>query len=185
MVLEDISFEITPRDKGKIVVEIFNAYNGKNAYGYSISALRLVCTNGMRGFRKVFGEAYTHRTDVIDRIRATFPQKLDKYQEQIQTWKNWTEIPMSKNAFGVFVEDQSGLGAKLKKDMVENFDTVCSRFGDSPTKWGAFNVLTYYQTHMLKARQGSPLFTANYYHFDKALNNFYDLPMEPGMIAIN
>jgi hypothetical protein len=166
----------------RIMINAFNAYNGKNAYGFSLSAYRLICLNGLKSFQKIFNATFSHMTNAVDSIRSEFSEKLALYSKQFELWKTWNEIPFTKTDFEKFVDNnQKMIGKKFAKEIKDSYDVVLRRYGDKPTKYGAIQCLTWHQTHNVKSKKVDDAFASKSIQLDNLIKAFYNLPEPTGV----
>ena len=68
-----LSAEILPADVVGVCLEIFNGYDGRTAYGYSLMGYRWMCENGMiMGKRNLFSETFAHYDGNVEKLRDSF-----------------------------------------------------------------------------------------------------------------
>lgn len=173
------TYAVKGEDITKLKINIFNGYNplyhGRSSAGYEITAWRQVCSNGMMGWSRAYGLGLAHLyEDAIDRIRSSYDINVGKFQAEVNVWKEWTEIPFTEEDFGVFIDTRKGLSDKMKDNYKGFFVPTLEKYGDDETKWGAYNVLTAIASHEVKARSGSPVFSAGYKRMGKLCKEMYN-----------
>ncbi len=169
-------------DQVKTKVSIWNGYDGKTSVGFAISGYRMVCTNGMMGWRKLFGENYTHMEDnIVDRIRGAFDTNLDRFNEIKAAWDRMAHRSFTKVDFERFVmarvrndDNENGyLSERQARLMVDLYEPILNRYNDDATEWGAYNILTNLASHHTKAREGSHIFSAAYRRMEHLTTDFF------------
>jgi hypothetical protein len=172
---DSLTYEVKPGDEIKVMLEIFNGYDARTAYGYELMGFRSACSNGMvTGKQSIFREVYSHFQDNIDEMRNMFETRVDAFQRNIDIWKKWSEIPFSTSDFEKFIEDRKYLGSRVKKSLVDSYEPLLEAQKLDDTKYGAFNVLTYIGTHETKARAGSNVFSAGHRNINRAASDLFD-----------
>ena len=169
------TFDITGKgDITQIQVEIFNGYDGRTAYGFDISAMRLICTNGMVAKdRDLLSERYVHFNNNADLLLESFKTKFQNFNSTIDTWLKWAKEPYTAIDFQNFVDSLPFVTEKMSQYLKDNYQASTTQYKEEPTKWAAFNALTYAATHNTKARKGSHLFSNRYQFITKVSNMFY------------
>jgi len=195
IVLDDDEYtaEIDSGDTVKAKVQIYNGYDGKTAVGFRVSAYRLVCTNGLMGWKEIHGGNFTHMGgNLVDRIQAQFANNFSNFSKNFGVWEEWTKQGFGQTRFNQFVElhTKSTLPENVKptKEMKlieylsdkqaeaikDLYVPTMELYKEKENKWGAYNVLTAIGTHHTDARKGSPLFTAGYKRINRLVEDFYD-----------
>ncbi len=170
------TFDITGKgDITQIQVEIFNGYDGRTAYGFDISAMRLVCTNGMVAKdRDLLSERYVHFNNNADLLLESFKTKFQNFGSTIETWSRWAKEDYTAIEFQNFVDSLPFVTEKMGEYLRDNYRESTTQYKEEPTKWAAFNALTYAATHKTKARKGSNLFSNRNNFLTKVSNMFYE-----------
>jgi len=178
-----LNFDIDGRgDNTGVMLELFNGYDARTAFGYELMGFRSYCTNGMvMGKRSLFREALSHFTDAIDRLQRSFEMKWPAFRDNISIWQRWTQIPFSEDQFKLFLESKIKSNANKKGMISEKMaETIAAEWRPGleankldETAWGAFNVLTWLATHHTKARNGSNLFSNRYGTMNRLAEDFY------------
>jgi hypothetical protein len=171
---DSLAFEVTPGDTIQMMLEVFNGYDGRTSYGYELMGFREVCENGMvMGKHSLFKETYGHYSENIEQLRESFEMKFDAFAQNIDTWKEWTQLSFPESTFKAFIESRKYLGDKVKEAVVDSYAPLLNEQKLDDTKYGAFNVLTYISTHETKARKGSNLFSARHKNINRAASDLY------------
>jgi len=180
-----LTSEISASDVVGVLLEVYNGYDGRTAYGYSLMGYRWMCENGMvMGKKELFSESFTHFTGNADKLRDSFEMKFNAFHKNANTWQEWSRSKFDENDFNTFVDKHTKPDTgKAKKDQYltpnigkgikENFQPLLAQQHLSPTKWGAFNVITWLATHETKARNGSNLFSNRYQNMNRLAGDFY------------
>ena len=181
IVLDDDRFTMAIKgsDILKTKIDIMNGYDGRTAASFNVSAVRLICTNGMVAKKKdLFGESFTHSGDVVSKLLERLMFHTEQFQGNVGTWTEWAEVPFTENDFANFIQSRNYLSEKQKEALKGFFPEVLNQYGDDETKWGAFNVLTAVATHNTTARKGSHIFGTAFKRMEKLAADFYSY--EPG-----
>ena len=181
-----LNAEILPSDVVGVMLEVFNGYDGRTAYGYNLIGYRWVCSNGMiMGKKNLFSESYAHYDGNVDKLRESFEFKFNMFHKNAKVWEKWTMEPFDQEAFDNFLAARTKpVGAKAKKHqyisekqatgLSESYIPLLEDQKLRDTKWGAFNVLTYLMTHETKARNGSNVFSNGYGTMARLAGDMYD-----------
>jgi hypothetical protein len=177
--------EITSSDIVGVLLEIYNGYDGRTAYGYSIMGYRWLCSNGLvMGKKEIFSESFAHYDGNVDKLRQSFGMKFNAFHKNANTWREWSRMKFDENDFASFVEKHTKpengranknqyLTPKISKGIIESYQPLIEGQGLDRTKWGAFNVFTWLATHETKARNGSNLFSNRYRNINRLAGDFY------------
>jgi len=183
---DDLKFEVAPGDNINIMIEVFNGYDAKTAYGYNVLGFRWVCTNGVvMGKKKLFSESFSHFDGNVEKLRQSFKLKFDMFQKNNETWQEWNTVGFNRQSFDNFIDSHTKpaegkvknyqyLSTGIGKGIKDSYQPLIARQKLRENKWGAFNVLTYISTHETKARKGSNLFSARHNTIDRLAGDFYD-----------
>mgnify|MGYP000008083908 CR=1 FL=1 len=186
LVLNDSNFttDIDTNDHVKTKVDIYNSYSGKDAAGFSLSAWRLVCENGLKGWRNIASFPFHHIHDgLAEKIRESFEKIFSKFQTNFSIWEKWAEQPLDRNEFLSFIErnkkedsqNQKGvLSEKQAEGIKDLYPQIKNQYSEKDTIWGAYNVLTAIATHHVKARKGSNIYSQGYNRLSRLIDNFYE-----------
>ena len=158
----------------KTKLSFFNGYDGKTAAGWKISAWRKVCSNGMMGWRALFGMTFTHLTeDIIERFNKLFIEKNEAFGEQMIGMRAMARTPFSRTQYETFVLTRN-IPDRTASRLLQYYEPAMNKWGEQETKWGAYNVLTAFATHETKARKGSYIFSASYQQMDQVARELID-----------
>ena len=173
--------EVKVGDAIKTKIRIHNAYDGLQSVGYEFGSMRLICTNGMTSFRKEGKVTFRHfMNDIVDQIKQSFDFGVNKFMEELEFYKQLTNIPYTEKQFHKFiinqvkVDDEKGIiSEKQANKMLELYPSIRNQYNDhEDTKWSHLNVLTAIQTHHTKAHNGSNMFSAGYRNMQSVINEF-------------
>ena len=173
---DQFNFDVTKRgDIVGIMLTEFNGYDGKTAVGYDISGYRYACTNGLvTGIKKLFAESFAHVSDNVTMLVESFNSKFDLFNQSIDVWSKWSELPYTQNDFEAFLKSREYLSEKARTAIVDQYVPIMNKYKESDeTKWHAFNVLTEIGTHNTKARNGSNVFSNGFKTMEKVAYDFY------------
>ena len=191
---ERLNFDIDGRgDFAGIMLELFNGYDARTAFGYNLLGFRYACTNGMvTGKKSLFRESLSHFTDAIDRLQRSFELKWPAFESRVGIWQDWTRIPYTEDQFKLYLEsktkngDKKGLiSEKMAEGIVAEWTPSLNVQNLDETMWGTFNVLTYLATHKTKARNGSNLFSNRYNTMNRLAEDFYnEIPASEMVVTV-
>ena len=157
-----------------IMLEIFNAYDGKTSFGYEIFGFRFACENGLvTGKRSLFSKSYHHFQNNPEKLLKDFESHFETFSENVRLWENWSKITIDRSIFDDFIMEQTFLGERLSTELTENYNPLLREMDLPQTVWGAFQVITYFSTHKVKARHGSGIFSHRRFILDKLIREFY------------
>lgn len=169
----DFTFQVGGGDTCKTKITVFNGYTGKQSAGFSVSAYRLVCSNGLMGWRNELSVSIPHiREGIVDEIRNKFFQKVDVFWKKAQIWEAWSDDKFTQEDFNLFIDTREQLSDKMKDKFKGLYLPIMNQFGESQTRWGAYNVLTAIATHYTQARKGSNVFSNAYKRVEKLIDEF-------------
>lgn len=180
-----LTTDIDSNDIVGVLLEVYNGYDGRTAYGYSLMGYRWMCENGMvMGKKDLFSQSFTHYDGNVDKLRESFGMRFDAFHKNANTWQEWSRTKFDENDFASFVDKhtkpENGRATKnqyltpnIGKGVKENFQPLLAQQHLPFTKWGAFNVLTWLATHETKARKGSNLFSNRYKNITRLAGDFY------------
>ena len=171
---DSTNVEITKGDNVNILLEVFNGYDARTAFGFNLMAYRWICENGqVMGKENLFKESYAHYIDSPDKLRQSFTMKYDAYRSTTLQWKEWTQIAFNEKNFEDFISKRDYLGDRVKEAVISSYEPIMNQEKLNENKWGAFNVLTYMATHDTKARKGSNVFSARHKNINRAAADLY------------
>jgi len=171
---DEYAIEITKGDIVRVMLKIFNSYNAKAAFGFSVSAIRLACLNGMTVIDPaVLSVKYYHFHNNANAIKIDFSDVVVNLSDSIKKWKQWTKVEYSRDNFKEFVEKLPYISDKMTDYLLNNYDVYKSKFRGNDTKWTAYNAITYAMTHNTAARRGSHIFSNRFNTLNKVTHDFY------------
>jgi len=162
--------------KGDVIgfgLEAFNSYDGSLPVGFALSALRLVCTNGMTVPKSLVRLSVRHTANAhINGLRELVMGKVEKFKESLTIWRRWTQTQITEDNSVKFIQD--AFGKRQSKNLEELYKTQRVKDQDT-TVWGLYNTLTYYNSHQTKVRKGneSNIRIAQWMFDEKAMSKFY------------
>jgi len=183
---ERLNAEILPSDIVGVCLEVYNGYDGRTAYGYSLMGYRWMCENGMiMGKKNLFSESYAHYDGNVEKLRESFEFKFNMFHKNAKVWEKWSKEPFDQESFDNFLAAHTKPTNAKPKSFQYLSEKMASGISDSyvptlmvqrlnNTKWGAFNVLTYLMTHETKARNGSNVFSNRYSTIARLAEDMYD-----------
>ena len=179
------SVEVLPSDVVGVMLEVYNGYDARTAYGYSLMGYRWACSNGLvTGKKELMSESFAHYDGNVDRLRSSFDSKFRMFGNNAEVWSQWSREAFDQNDFNTFVDKVTKpvggkaqkhqyLTPKISQTIKDQFVPLLAQQKMDYTKWGAFNVLTYLSTHETKARGGSNLFSNRYGTYSRLAGDFY------------
>jgi hypothetical protein len=161
-----------------LALRIFNSYNGTIAFGYELFGFRHICSNGMIfGKKSLFSQTYRHFLGNPEKLYNDFSGKFLTTKMNVERWIHWTTLTFPFEIFKKFIENKTYLSKRTATDLIENYHVILKTFNDAETKWGSFNVLTYYLTHKIKtSKKGTDgVFRSAHYAVSNLIHDFYKL----------
>jgi hypothetical protein len=176
---DDLKFDVTGHgDNINMAIRIFNGYDTKTSFGYELFGYRAICSNGLiTGKKSLLSQSYQHFQNNPERLLGDFEAKFGAFNNNVLTWKRWTQLPFNKDQFKEFVSTRKYLGEKIVQAAIEYYEVGLNKFGMNDTRWGAFNVITDLMSNHTKARKGSNLFSNGYKQLEHMAEDFYTLPI--------
>jgi len=151
-----------------ILVRVFNAYDGKNAYGYEIMGFRWMCENGLIGGKQTFFlKSFRHFQNKVNELIEDFTPKFKNFEKNVELWSKWTNAEISPEKFENFVNEKEYVGERLKKKILDSYQSNIT------TMWQAYNHLTYIATHETASKKKSGIFTNKYNIMTRLVEDFY------------
>lgn len=181
----EFNHQIKTNDTVHTKVQIINGYGSKTAAAIAVSMWRQVCTNGMFGWKNMFRASYSHITsNIVEKIADDFGRGALEIKGQVDLWKNWAEVPFTKDQFALFIDNHTKeaplalpsafLSEKQAEGIKGLYDPIMEQYNEDETKWGAYNVITAIASHHVQARAGSHIFSQPYSRMNKLANAFYE-----------
>ena len=183
---EKLNSEILPSDIVGVMLEVYNGYDGRTAYGYNLMGYRWICSNGMvMGRKNLFSESFAHYDGNVDKLRESFAFKFNAFHKNAKVWEKWSKESFDQNAFDEFLgihtkpinakaKSHQYLSEKMASGISDSYEPLLIDQRLDATKWGAFNVLTYLMTHETKARKGSNVFSNRYGTMGRLAGDLYE-----------
>ena len=172
------TYEIDKKDSIKIKINLFNSYDRNASIGFELSGYRLICKNGMMGWRRLYGQKYRHLSpDIIENMVNAFYMNFDNFYENIHTWQKWATLPypekklfrlIDTNTDNKQIDMNESTSAKLftqkESDRIKIlYQSMMDEYNENETKWGTYNALMAVATHHTKARKGAANIFSNQY----------------------
>jgi hypothetical protein len=171
---DSLKFEVLPVDVVGIMLEIFNAYDGKTSFGYEIFGFRYACENGLiTGKQSMFSKSYHHFQNNPNKLLKDFESHFESFHGNVEIWKRWTKESMSKSLFEDFIQNKNFLGDRLKAELIESYYPLHEEMKLKESMWSAFQIITYLATHKVAARRGSGIFSHRKSLLDLLAEKFY------------
>lgn len=184
LILDDSEFttDIDTNDHVKTKIDIYNSYSGKDAAGFSLSAWRLICDNGLKGWKNIASFPFYHIHEGLhEKIRESFEAIFSKFRTNFTIWETWAETPFGKEEFYSFIErnkkenTEKGILSEKQGDGIKDlYPQIVNQYNEKETVWGCYNVLTAIATHHVKARKGSNIYSQGYSRLSRLIDNFYE-----------
>jgi hypothetical protein len=179
-------FSINGEDHCKVMIEIFNGYTGQKSVGFNIKAFRLICKNGLMGWKNELSVSIPHiRDGIINQIRGEFEDKLETFWNKTKVWEDWSQEEFGKDEFNLFIDTRKKLSDKMKENLKGYYDPIMNRFNEDETRWGAYNVLTAIASHHTKAKSGSHLFSNAHKRIESLINDFQSFDVNEARKQVN
>lgn len=171
------TFDMGNGDASNLMISLFNGYSGKVAFGFEVSAVRLICTNGMyANKRNEVTHKFIHYNKNGEIAQELFGQSVETFKESVNIWQNWAQIPYDKHQYKGFINGLDYVTDKSKEILIDYYDTTHNLYKDQETLWGAYSTLTAFQTHESKVKKGSKssyVFSNKFSQLDKVMSDFY------------
>jgi len=181
-----LNAEILPSDIVGVMLEVYNGYDGRTAFGYSLMGYRWMCENGMiMGKRNLFSESFAHYDGNVEKLRESFAFKFNMFHKNAKVWEKWSKEPFNQESFDNYLKAHTKpvnakaksheyLSPKMASGIGDSYVPILSNQKLEENKWGAFNVLTYLMTHETKARNGSNVFSNRYNMMGRLAGDMYN-----------
>lgn len=171
----DTNYDIAGRgDIVSVAIRAFNAYNGKNTFGYEIFGFRSMCENGMIfGKQSLFVQAFRHFVGKSKKLLEHFRLHFGLFRENVELWQVWAKEEFNRQEFLEFLSHRDYLGERLEYELIGLFDNEYAKDGTC-TIWDAYNLLTYVSTHKTQLKQNvSGIFGNKYRTVSHLVEDFY------------
>uniref|UniRef100_A0A6M3ITB7 DUF932 domain-containing protein n=1 Tax=viral metagenome TaxID=1070528 RepID=A0A6M3ITB7_9ZZZZ len=172
---DELNFTVKGDDTVGVLLQLFNGYDGRTAFGFELMGYRWMCENGIvTGKKRLLSGTFAHYSDNPEKFRQSVETRWPLFRQLADTWKEWTQIPFDFSKFNEFVDSKSYVSPKVKESIKSLYPMILDRQKMEDNKWGAFNVLTYLSTHETKARKGSNVFSNRYKVINRLAEDMYD-----------
>ncbi len=99
-----LTSDIDSNDIVGVLLEVYNGYDGRTAYGYSLMGYRWLCSNGIvMGKKDLFSQSFTHYDGNVDKLRESFGMRFNAFHKNANTWQEWSKTSFDEEAFAAFV----------------------------------------------------------------------------------
>jgi len=139
--IKDYSVEVRPGDEISPMIRIVNSYDGSQAVGFYIDAVRLVCTNGMIATRQFMSMSYKHFGSKfnLNEFSHNAHELIKGFRSYSLNWRNWTNETVTEDRVELLLNYIPKRVSKMIANRLDNnFDY---------TKWGFYNACTEAITH--------------------------------------
>jgi hypothetical protein len=180
--------DIVADDTVKLKLKIWNGYTGTTSVGFALEGYRLVCSNGMMGWKDMFSTKLPHwGNDIIGTIRDGFKNQFNNYLNVFDKMNGWSGKGFTQDDFKKFIKSHTKdkgdktttvkyLSEKQGDVITGLYPAVMNQYNESETMWGAYNVLTAIGTHHTTTKStNSHLFTQGYGRMEKLTESFIKL----------
>jgi hypothetical protein len=183
---DSFGVDVLPSDVVGVMLEVYNGYDARTSYGYTLMGYRWACTNGMiMGKKELMSESYAHYDGNVEKLRESFGVKFNLFEKNTKVWQKWSCEGFDQDEFDKFVntytKPENGrarknqyLTPRISQTVKDSYQPLLAQQNLDATKWGAFNVLTWLATHETKARGGSNLFSNRYQTYARLAGDFYN-----------
>jgi len=147
--INDYSVQVKPGDEISPVIRVVNSYDGSNAIGFYVDALRLICTNGMMAIKQFMSMSYRHFGNrfELNLFAANASKLLEGFDVYAKNWMKWTSAPVTEERANLVSNYMPvRLRPMIESRMNGNFDG---------TKWGLYNAYTEALTHDFNPNAGA------------------------------
>lgn len=147
-------------DQVKRIIHVETSHDGTAALNWGISNVVFSCTNGMTITKKAYSQSFRHTPNWQSQVKRSleaFKKLAEKEEDVWETIQAMNNTQISSKGVDTFVEavfsnykKGSENNSTKTSNMVDKFRSIVesemSQKGS--TLWGAFNGLTYYNTHV-------------------------------------
>ncbi len=133
-------------DVVELRLQCINSFNLAASFMVNITALRLVCRNGLvipHGSMKL-AMRHTNRLD-IDALAQGLSQTLEVFDHQVKHWRKWSTIPITESDVDRVLKTFPQINPKLHQRLKSLYQTEVAELGE--TLYALLNALTFYASH--------------------------------------
>ncbi len=127
-------------------LQCINSFNLAASFMVNITALRLVCRNGLvvpHGSMKLVMR-HTNRLD-IDALAQGLSGTLEVFETQVQHWRKWSNIPITQSDVDRVLKTFPQINPKLSDRLTALYQIEVQELGEN--LYSLFNALTFHATH--------------------------------------
>ncbi len=141
--------EVAVGDTVQFGLRVFNSYDMTTGVGFEVTALRLVCSNGLLVPSKVARFSFKHFENVeINGLEDSVKGRLSESVKVVEEWGRWLKTVPTEARIKKFFEEAKGLGDKDKEKLSEASIGLKNR-----NVWEIYNTVTAHLSHDLKFRK--------------------------------
>jgi len=151
----EVETEFLPGDKLQPQLEIYNSYDGAWKFEIIFSAMRLICTNGLRG-RKQESCIIKKHTKSLNTfyIQESLKKGLEDFSEQNKIWSSWVDQQIELSKAQRYISNMT-FNKTETKELIKQTE-VSSGLNIKDTVayvnlWLFYNIITQYLTHNIKS----------------------------------
>jgi hypothetical protein len=153
----------------KVILEIFNSYDVRSGFGYSLMGYNPVCDTALITDVK---ESFYHLPTSPGKLLINFEERLSAFDTCCRIWHGWSRFRFSGADLRSFIQDRYYLNKRTREEILSTYTQILNRYKMGETRWGAFNVFSYLAEHETNARIGSHLFSNKYRTLTKLICDF-------------
>ena len=159
---DTIATHVIVGDAINVMLEVFNSYDAKAAYGCKLLGYRWMSGCGLfTRTENIFKDRFIHCSDNVSEFAATLHLKMEAFKETIAIWKEWTEVEFTFEDLQSFINSRTYVLPRVKKDIIDNYESALEKQYIGSTKWGAFNALCFMAMHMTKSARRNGRISSN------------------------
>jgi hypothetical protein len=141
--------QVAVGDISEVSITMFNSYDRSMPFGANLTAMRLVCSNGMKAPRSFGSISAKH---IGSNTASLMLEQLESMVNNVgnlqHVWMKWIEETVTFDQVKALME--TGIGVYLPKKCTDLF---MKEEMYPMTKWDLYNHLTWYATHQTKTTQ--------------------------------
>lgn len=157
----EIVFANNPDDKGDKVVDFYTSHDGSIALEASILAWRLVCSNGLKAFKRVAGARAKHTLNLsLDAMKESLGLLNAEFNIMQSLSNKMAEQPFRRDVLpnvlmkiGLISKDDNKVSSRAQgiideiSLLFDGHGKGSTMKGSANTVWGAYNAITEYVDH--------------------------------------
>lgn len=141
-ILKDKVLEVTNKDYLNAMIEIQNSYDGSLRHSISLSFYRLVCSNGMMGWRKEEGHSLKHNSDFLVNLTGIL-KRLDELDERFNKFRKLNERVVTGKELNLIMETirkpRDGFPKKILPEVTGIMYQEATKLKVEPNAWLLYN----------------------------------------------